>query len=320
MKKNQIISLVLLFFIASCFIISCKKDDVTNGSGNCSFTYSAWTTCSNGTQTRTYTSSPAGCAGTPPADSLTRSCGTPACTFTYSAWTTCSNGTQTRTYTSSPIGCTGTPPADSLTRSCGPITYSFTYGAWSNCDANNIQTRSYVSNPLGGTPPTDSISRTITISFSQSVSNVTCGTTATNGSITVTANGGVTPYTYSKNNGTSFQPSNIFSTLTMGSYPVVVRDSKICTSSSSNVVVTGMGPLFTQVKAIISANCGNSCHLNQSNSGQTNFNSDCDIVLKYARIGIRCVTQETMPPSAPLNQTLKDQITAWVNAGGSYTD
>ena len=83
----------------------------------CTFTYGAWTTCSNGTQTRTYTASPAGCTGTPPADSITRTCSVP-CTFTYGAWTTCSNGTQTRTYTTSPAGCTGTPPADSVTRTC----------------------------------------------------------------------------------------------------------------------------------------------------------------------------------------------------------
>ena len=40
----------------------------------CTFTYGAWTTCSNGTQTRSYTTSPAGCTGTPPADSITRTC------------------------------------------------------------------------------------------------------------------------------------------------------------------------------------------------------------------------------------------------------
>jgi len=40
----------------------------------CTFTYGAWSTCSNGTQTRTYTTSPAGCTGTPPADSITRTC------------------------------------------------------------------------------------------------------------------------------------------------------------------------------------------------------------------------------------------------------
>jgi hypothetical protein len=40
----------------------------------CTFTYGTWTTCSNGTQTRTYTTSPVGCVGTPPTDSITRTC------------------------------------------------------------------------------------------------------------------------------------------------------------------------------------------------------------------------------------------------------
>ena len=86
----------------------------------CTFTYGSWTTCTNGTQTRTFTSSPTNCTGIPPTDSITRTCTSPIvpCTFTYGTWTTCSNGTQTRPYTSSPTNCVGVPPADSLTRTC----------------------------------------------------------------------------------------------------------------------------------------------------------------------------------------------------------
>lgn len=40
----------------------------------CTFSYTAWTVCSSGTQHRTATSSPIGCTGTPPADSLSRTC------------------------------------------------------------------------------------------------------------------------------------------------------------------------------------------------------------------------------------------------------
>jgi hypothetical protein len=86
----------------------------------CTFIYGTWTTCSNGTQTRSFTSTPTGCSGVPPTDSITRTCTTPIvpCSFTYGTWTTCSNNIQTRTYTNSPSSCTGTPPADSLTRTC----------------------------------------------------------------------------------------------------------------------------------------------------------------------------------------------------------
>jgi hypothetical protein len=40
----------------------------------CTFTYGAWSACVNGQQTRFATASPTGCTGTPPVDSLSRSC------------------------------------------------------------------------------------------------------------------------------------------------------------------------------------------------------------------------------------------------------
>lgn len=84
----------------------------------CTFTYGAWTTCTNGTQSRSYTASPAGCTGLPPTDSIVRNCVVPCTSFVYGQWSSCSNGVQTRPYTSVPQGCTGTPPADSISRAC----------------------------------------------------------------------------------------------------------------------------------------------------------------------------------------------------------
>lgn len=83
-----------------------------------SFTYSAWSTCINGTQTRTVTSSsPTGCTGGNPI--LTQSCtpsGTTCTSFTYSKWSACVNGTRTRTVTAStPAGCSGGTPVISQT-------------------------------------------------------------------------------------------------------------------------------------------------------------------------------------------------------------
>lgn len=50
----------------------------------CSFSYSGWGSCNSGRQARSYTTSPAGCTGVPPADSLSRACTTPTVsTFTY---------------------------------------------------------------------------------------------------------------------------------------------------------------------------------------------------------------------------------------------
>jgi hypothetical protein len=134
----------------------------------CTFTYGQWSTCTNGTQTRSYVVSPIGCTGFPPTDSIQRICTIPIvpCDFTYGEWTTCTNGTQTRTYTSTPSGCIGTPPTDSITRTCTTpiVPCTFTYGAWTTC-SNGIQTRPYFYDPFNcvGTPPLDSLTKTCTV-------------------------------------------------------------------------------------------------------------------------------------------------------------
>ena len=75
MKNLNLITTLLALLIV---LFGCKKVTPTGVLGStgltCSFVYSAWTPCSNNTQTRTYTTSPSGCAGTPPADSIQRPC------------------------------------------------------------------------------------------------------------------------------------------------------------------------------------------------------------------------------------------------------
>jgi hypothetical protein len=76
------------------------------------------------------------------------------------------------------------------------------------------------------------------VSFSVSITqpaaiNATTTTTAVNcnggadGSITVNASNGVSPYSYSIN-GTTFQSSNVFSGLTASAYTVTIRDANLC--------------------------------------------------------------------------------------------
>jgi len=62
----------------------------------------------------------------------------------------------------------------------------------------------------------------------------TAGPTATNGSIAASASGGVLPYQYSKDGGTTFQASGTFSNLGVGSYNVVAKDANGCLSNSVN--------------------------------------------------------------------------------------
>ena len=65
MKKLNLITTLLALLIV---LMGCKKET------SCNFVYSGWTSCTNNIKTRTYTSSPSGCTGTPPADSTQRSC------------------------------------------------------------------------------------------------------------------------------------------------------------------------------------------------------------------------------------------------------
>ena len=86
------------------------------------------------------------------------------------------------------------------------------------------------------------------VTLTEPVSELTVTTTQTNvttyggsdGSITVTATGGVGGYTFSKD-GTTFQPSNIFNGLTIGTYNITVK-SGTATKTVSNIVITQPQP------------------------------------------------------------------------------
>jgi hypothetical protein len=86
----------------------------------CTYTYSDWSECINGTQTRTRSTISSRC-DIPTTPVLSQSCTvTPNCTYTYSDWGTCTNGTQTRTYTVTPTGCRviSTPVTPIISQPC----------------------------------------------------------------------------------------------------------------------------------------------------------------------------------------------------------
>ncbi|MDB5230280.1 MAG: C-terminal target protein, partial [Chitinophagaceae bacterium] len=130
-----------------------------------------------------------------------------------------------------------------LSAPTGPGGFLYNY-LWSN-----NQTGQSINVTTGGTytvtvtDPGTSCSATsapLTVTFSPlptvstSFINVTC-VGANNGSITVTAQG-AGPFTYSKDGGTTFQPSNTFTGLPPGNYNVVVKG--VCTSSPQAVTIT----------------------------------------------------------------------------------
>jgi large repetitive protein len=226
------------------------------------------------------------------------------------------------------------------------------------------------------------------------------GPNATNGSITTNATGGATPYTFSRDAGTTFQASNVFGNLAPGSYNIVAKDANGCLSTASAVTVgtncptitatatatntvkceaasgtvtinatgsTGLmyslnggafqssnvfnalgvntytfgvrdvsgcttsgsasvaqapaGPLFTQVKAIMAANCGG-CHGAVNPTAGVNLVDDCEIVSRASRIRARAVdlNPSVMPPSGPISATDRQRIVDWITAGGKHNN
>lgn len=83
---------------------------------------------------------------------------------------------------------------------------------------------------------TITITQPAVLSFTTSQTNVLCNG-GNSGSITISATGGITPYQYSKNNGSSYQSSNVFANLTAGNNTILVKDSNNCVTSSQLVTI-----------------------------------------------------------------------------------
>nr|WP_314895745.1 T9SS type B sorting domain-containing protein [uncultured Flavobacterium sp.] len=106
-----------------------------------------------------------------------------------------------------------------------------------------------ISNEIIVTPNT-----TPTLTFTQA--NVSCNG-GSNGSIVITAAAGIAPYQYSIDNGVTFQPSNVFTGLNAaGTYNVIVKDSKNCTSVQTPITITQPTPLSASSVLTTPLSCG----------------------------------------------------------------
>lgn len=63
------------------------------------------------------------------------------------------------------------------------------------------------------------------------------------GKITITNVTGITPFEYSKNNGSVYQPSNIFASLGEDPYSIKVKDSLGCISNATVVTIASVNPI-----------------------------------------------------------------------------
>lgn len=140
------------------------------------------------------------------------------------------------------------------------------------------------------------------------------------GSITVTSSGS-TGLMFNLNSGT-YQTSTLFGALATGSYTVGVKDVNGCTTTATaQVNIAPAGILFTNVKAILTANC-TSCHGGPSPQNGINYANDCTIVAQKLNIKARAVDgiPSIMPASGAISAADKQKILDWVNAGGQHSN
>jgi hypothetical protein len=161
-----------------------------------------------------------------------------------------------------------------------------------------------------------------TINFTQAVTGSDKCATIGTGTINVTATGS-TGFTYSKD-GVTFQASNVFTALLPTNYTITVKDLNGCVKTGIVTVNQATaGPLFTNVKTIMTANCALSgCHAGASPQNGINFSDDCTIVAQKTRIKIRAVdgNPSIMPPSGSISAADKQKIVDWINGGGQHSN
>src|SRR5690606_17039609 len=77
----------------------------------------------------------------------------------------------------------------------------------------------------------------VALSATTTDTDVTCFGAA-DGEITVTASGGTAAYEYSIDGGTTYQASNVFSSLAPGAYTITVRDANNCIATTTTQTIT----------------------------------------------------------------------------------
>ncbi|MCI0692975.1 SprB repeat-containing protein, partial [candidate division KSB1 bacterium] len=90
------------------------------------------------------------------------------------------------------------------------------------------------------------------VAFTTSKTDVTCNG-ANNGTITITTTSGTPPFMFSKDNGATFQASNVFTGLAPGTYNLVVKDANNC-QATGQVTIT-QPPLLTANAVATNALC-----------------------------------------------------------------
>jgi len=97
-----------------------------------------------------------------------------------------------------------------------------------------------------------------------------------NGIITVTANGGLSPYQYSINGGAAWQAGNIFNAAA-GSYTITIRDVNNCITTRAVTITQPAALIPSSVNAAASCNGGNDGRITvTTNGGNTGYQYSID--------------------------------------------
>ena len=127
-------------------------------------------------------------------------------------------------------------------------------------------------------------------------------------------------FTFQLNSGT-FKSDSVFANLSQGTYTITVKDAEGCLKASTFIVKESgtKGPLFTAALAVIATRCnGGNCHSTGSGGAPIGIlSTDCDVISRRDLINTKVLGPENM---GSLNTTEKQKISAWISAGGHYTD
>ena len=174
------------------------------------------------------------------------------------------------------VSCHGDATGDiNLTVNGGTSPYTYVWSNGANTqDLNNVASGTYTVTVTDANGCTD-VMASITISQpsaalngnATTTQNVSCSSGA-NGAISLTVNGGTSPYSYSWSNGTTTQ--NI-SGLYAGNYVVTITDANGCTANASSAVTQPAGSLNSSINTTqqVSCNGGSNGSINLTVSGGT---------------------------------------------------
>jgi len=143
-----------------------------------------------------------------------------------------------------------------VTQGTSPYAYNWSNGATSE-DLNNVSSGTYtvtVTDANGCTTVQSASVGQPAAALSSSVSasqNVNCHS-GSDGSITLSVNGGTSPYTFNWSNGATTQN---LSNLSAGTYAVTITDANGCTANQSATITQPSASLASSISAMQNVNC-----------------------------------------------------------------